>query len=70
MRVTETILLKSTRAARGLLPWNTVWVLVSHSNVGLALVRRGTIMRCSGNPIGDPPLFRVVLNYAMFAGRG
>ena len=39
-------------------------------NVGLALVRRGTIMRCSGNPIGDPPLFRVVLNYAMFAGRG
>ena len=39
-------------------------------NVGLALVGGGTIMRCSGNPIGDPPLFRAVLNYAMFAGRG
>ena len=39
-------------------------------NVALALVRGGTIMRCSENPIGDPPLFRVVLNYAMFARPG
>ena len=27
-------------------------------------------MRCSENPIQDPPLFRVVLNYAMFARPG
>ena len=27
-------------------------------------------MRCSGNPIQDPPLFRVVLNFAMFARPG
>ena len=39
-------------------------------NVALGLVRRGTIMRCSGNLIGDPPFFRVVLNYATFARPG
>ena len=39
-------------------------------NVAPGLVRGGTIMRFSGNLIGDPPLIRVVLNYAMFAGRG
>ena len=39
-------------------------------NVGLALVGGGTIMRCSGNLIGDPPIDRVGLNNAMFAGRG
>ena len=27
-------------------------------------------MRCFRNLIGDPALFRVVLNYAMFAGPG
>ena len=27
-------------------------------------------MRCSGNLIGDPPIDRVGLNNAMFAGRG
>ena len=27
-------------------------------------------MRCSGNLIGDPPIDRVGLNNAMFAGQG
>ena len=44
--------------------------LTAQNTVAPALVNGGTVMRCSGDPIQDPPLFRVVLNYAMFARPG